>query len=144
MLCFNLMFQCIIFVAQVTTTVTMKHLESIHFPAVTICNQNRVHCKNAYKRIKFCKDDPESTCSEETKKNLCMLYNIGICYVSVAADEAFKYGEIISRDARDICIEHKEVPTDDDHIEEYFINYLVKLPDEDRFAIAHQPQDLIR
>ena len=49
----------------------------------------------------------------------------------------------MSEDAEDVCVGHHE-RNEDSSVDETLINLLVALPDEDRFAIAHQPQDLIR
>ena len=68
---------------------------------------------------------------------------MGLCDVSVYSAEKFKYGKIVSDDAEDVCEgigpSERTVPS-----ENAFVDVLVQLPEADRFAIAHQPQDFIR
>ena len=37
------------------TSITLKNKVQLDFPSVTICNQNRVHCRHLYDRILECK-----------------------------------------------------------------------------------------
>ena len=36
------------------TTIDVKNEQTIDFPSVTVCSQNRVHCKHLYELIKTC------------------------------------------------------------------------------------------
>ena len=70
------------------------------------------------------------------------MYNMGLCYMSVLNAERFKYGAILTTDAQSICQDY--AAPDTEYPEEQFMNLLVYLPTEIRFAIAHQPQNFIK
>ena len=70
------------------------------------------------------------------------IFTHGLCHLSIFAAEKFKYGAVLSQDAAAIC--NGTSVADTHEPENYLVNFLVSLPAEDRFAIAHQPRDLIK
>ena len=80
-------------VFQIITTIRLETPASVSFPAVTVCHQNRVHCKNLLDRIEVCRRhiDPagsdiregELPCTEETLSYHCMLSVVGLCKLVV-------------------------------------------------------------
>ena len=42
------------------TSIILQHNDKVEFPAVTICNLNRVHCSHLYNMILQCEEDVSS------------------------------------------------------------------------------------
>ena len=71
---------------NVVTKVIINSVPELPFPAVTICNQNRIHCGNLKIAIQNCQGDSE--CKNSTKLDtFCALYVYGKCESSVNAAE---------------------------------------------------------
>ncbi len=81
--------------SQVVTTVTQNFDDVMTFPAVTLCNFNRVHCRNLYDHIREL-NSTNSSSSNNTEKifNLCTIYNGGLCGLNIATDDMFVHGEV--------------------------------------------------
>ena len=43
--------------SPIVTSVTVKNQHKLEFPAVTLCNLNKLHCGNLYLRILNCSED---------------------------------------------------------------------------------------
>ncbi len=90
------------FSAQIVTTLTQNFDNVLTFPAVTICNFNKVHCRNLYDRIRELNNsDDESDEMNYRIQSLCTVYNVGLCEYKINADDMFKHGE---KRAETICV----------------------------------------
>ena len=75
------------------TKISYDNKASLEFPAVTICNENKVHCGNLHAAIEECDD---GNCPENTRKNFCILFIAGNCEASINSTEVFKHGQVFT------------------------------------------------
>ena len=128
------------------TTFKKSTEEDLSFPAVTLCNNNPVHCRNIENLIINLHESP--TGQEERIQNLCKVYIFGRCDIVNKRADLFTYGSI-SNDT-DIC-QDKEFEDQLDKIsglpkfkESLLYTLLAALTDTDRVAIAHQPKQMFK
>ena len=148
----TLLFQAIrdYFLRQTSTKVTFESVPAIMFPAVTICNQNKIHCGNLYNLIDECWSNV--TCQNgETLETYCDLYIYGQCEPSVNKSEIFQYGTVVSLPpvaCEGFEIDQSKIPQDQNKKRAYFqakfLAYYGRLSDEEEFRLSHSPKKMFR
>ena len=121
----------------------------MNFPAVTICNQNRIHCGKLYKEVGNCIKDPDCVALGDVEM-FCRLYNYGGCELSINKSESFVSGQPQSPQ---ICQEYPtEYPewTENDkdkqreHLQKEFLRYYSYLHDWEVALLSHDPKEMIK
>lgn len=141
-----------IFSYPVTTSVTLKTLPYLAFPTVTLCNSNRIHCGQLLTKIQNCQKN--ATCKSQRLENLCGLYELTGCEISIKYAEKMKTGTVPNTD--EICSEldpklkeeikrfHNYFGLRRDHaVTTMFYQMYLNLTIEEMQEIAHQPDQMI-
>ena len=134
---------------KVVTTVKLATVDSMPFPAVTICNYNQVHCSNLMNHIRDC-TLRRLNCSKETVVNLCHINDLTNCsLVKAYADNALLLSPL--QEDRSDCAH--VTPFDDEALVQEFgedvdprdvlLVLLTSLPTSNRIAIAHDASSMI-
>ena len=64
--------------SPIVTSVTVKNQHKLEFPAVTLCNLNKLHCGNLYLRILNCSEDVS-----ESIKSMILIVVIRFYYIYI-------------------------------------------------------------
>ncbi|XP_059096686.1 acid-sensing ion channel 4-A-like [Tigriopus californicus] len=130
---------------NVITSVTNDEAQTMNFPAVTICNANRVHCGNL--RNLIWNISQETGDNEETLKKLCGVYAQVNCDGGVSLADMITEG---SSNPNDICPGYEAPLTAPASMHRFFIlrdEFMVlydQLEDKHKQIIAHQPDKMFR
>ena len=81
----------------VTISITMEEKIVMPFPAITLCNQNKVHCGNLHNYIESCEN------CQHRMEALCHVYDMGGCKKSVLAADIFFLGNYGTHDVTEMC-----------------------------------------
>ena len=117
----------------------------LQFPAVTICNHNKIHCGNIANHITSLENDTGTQI-----ELLCKLYFLGKCRIVNIIAEKFETG---SGSTTEICTQFQALEKAIDKqtrgkpvfVTSNTLNSLIsKLSLSDFYAIAHYPNQLIR
>ncbi|TRY69119.1 hypothetical protein TCAL_04115, partial [Tigriopus californicus] len=131
---------------NVVTSVTNTEVQSLNFPAVTICNQNAVHCGNL-KDLIWILNSTQSNDSQSLA-NLCQLYIQVNCPGSVLMTELFSNGypsnntvcnSDVARPKIDLNSEDKFFKLRDE-----FDKIYNTISPEHKMIIAHQPDKMFK
>ena len=131
---------------QIITILTDESEDKLSFPAVTLCNLNKVDCSNLHNHIQHL---ISSNSSDLFKINiLCNIYVLGRCQNVVFLSDTINHGRY-SRN--NVCVGHPSylafafINGEDPFIVQGFLSSnFEQLPDEDIYAIAPGPQQMIK
>jgi hypothetical protein len=145
----------------VDVSTTLEHENAIDFPSVTICNKNRVSCKQLKKFLDTdCKENLESC---EHPKQLRVLFQLGKCDAKEPEDLPKPAGKSTST-TQTKTIRKKKKPTASKEIskdnirdnliskeqskvfviEQKFLMTYLELSENEKFLIGHRLRDLIK
>ena len=129
--------------------IQIERQPKLTFPAVTICNQNKVHCGHVQKMVEWCRAN--STCRSHTQmETYCDLYIYGQCETSVNISEMFHYGEIRSSPQCSEFSINMDNKTANDYnlkrkfFQSKFMKYYSRLSMDEALALSHQPKDMFK
>ena len=134
----------------VQTTVTQVYSDTLPFPGVTICNQNRVHCPNLLKHIDYINTTLDNIENRQKRLDtLCQIFILGRCSYSNYLVDLFTNGSDVSKRAR-ICEDQPQfalfesLKPGDVTVEGIFRVLMGQLSDEDIYAIASHAHQFVK
>jgi len=136
----------------VNTFVKKEQVDDLHFPAVTLCNVNKIHCSNLRDRILAGNGQGSAadSANETDVGVLCRLWVLSRCYDTLRV-KANILGDVEAANTpTDICQAAKAAAAgttydpDDWTFAATIDHYLNEMPKEDRVAIAQRPDQLVK
>lgn len=127
---------------------TQEFANTLDFPAVTLCNYNRVHCGNLYDRIIEVNrtSDPNVV---QRLDSLCYLFELGQCWLAVTLEDLRREGSKVKEEiCKDRPFEFNEEASSYFDVSEVAAETLAstfyQMPRDDQLAIAQRPDQMIK